>query len=246
MRPHRRADHDPRDSGGLRWLVTYADMVSLLLAFFVMLYSMSQISLEKFSRAAASLREEFGQRREEGQRSPRRSPPPPREQRLEEEIQSIEDEIVEYIAEAGLGDLVRAERQPRGLVISVLSDNVLFSAGEAELRAPALRILDKIAGLLTDIDHHIAVEGHTCDLPIRTARFPSNWELSAARACTVVRYLTDRWRIPPTRLAATGYADSRPVAPNTSEEGRVLNRRVDLVIVGREAAPPAATQEPPR
>jgi chemotaxis protein MotB len=118
----------------------------------------------------------------------------------------------------------------------VASDNLLFPRGDADLRPPALAILGKVAGLLKGIPNAITVEGHTCDLPISTERFPSNWELSAARACSVARYLVDKQGLDPKRLAAAGYGESRPVAPNDSEDGRVRNRRVNLVILAHAAS----------
>jgi len=239
------AEHEAGGGGGghdlggmLRWLLTYADMITLLMAVFIMMYSMSVINLEKFDAAASGLRAEFG-------------PPAPGTglargagllpgagsradqiwQPLEEDIQAVADQLEEYVAERDLTDLVSTRQEQRGLVISVVSDNLLFPVGEAELRAPALSILDEIAGLMKKLPNNIIVEGHTCNLPIRTALYPSNWELSAARACRVVRHLTAREGVPATRLAATGYGDSRPVCPNDTEEGRVRNRRVDIVIV---------------
>jgi len=152
---------------------------------------------------------------------------------LEEDIQAVADQLEEYVAERDLADLVSTRQEQRGLVISVVSDNLLFPVGQAELRAPALSILDEIAGLMKELPNNIIVEGHTCNLPIRTALYPSNWELSAARACRVVRHLAERKGVSSTRLAATGYGDSRPVSPNDTEEGRVRNRRVDVVIVAR-------------
>ena len=232
------------DGGGdLRWLLTYADMITLLMAFFIMMYSMSVISREKFDQAAASLRSEFGA--------------PARDQasggsgllphlgaaagpRLEEPLQSVKDQLEEYIAENDLQSLLQTREEARGLVITLVSDNLLFPVGEATLRAPALSIVDRIAGLLEDIPNLTVIEGHTCSLPIKTSRYPSNWELSAARACAVARYLVEQWEIEPVRLAATGYAASRPVAPNDREEGRAQNRRVEIVLL---ASGPASEGE---
>jgi chemotaxis protein MotB len=242
------AGAEERRSGGheaggmMRWLLTYSDMITLLMAFFIMMYSMSVLNLDKFRRAAASLRAEFGPqvraRDEAGGGGVLAHPLPGADERaMEPQVQSVEDQLAKYIQENNLADVVRVRREPRGLVISLVSDNLLFPVGEADLRPPALAILDKIAVLLAGIPNPIVVEGHTCNLPIHTPRYPSNWELSAARACSVVRYLTDRWGLPPSRLAATGYADSRPVAANRTEEGRVQNRRVDVVVLTQSGEP---------
>lgn len=232
-------------AGMMRWLLTYADMITLLMAFFIMMYSMSVISLDKFKRAASSLRSEFG-------------PAPPGTGSgsggsgllpyrapttgsfvpiLDEDVKLVEDKLHEYIHQNQLQNLVYTKHEFRGLVISLVSDNLLFPVGEADLRPPALAILDCISELLRDVPNDIMIEGHTCSLPIHTSRYPSNWELSAARACAVVHYLIDRWDIDPVRLAATGYADSRPVAPNDTEEQRVFNRRVQIIILARTQMP---------
>ncbi len=232
------------DGGGdLRWLLTYADMITLLMAFFIMMYSMSVISVEKFDQAAASLRSEFGT---PGRHRPGGGsgllPHPGRSAgvQLEEPLQSVKDELEEYIEENDLQSLIQTTEEVRGLVITLVSDNLLFPVGEATLRAPALSIVNEIAGLLQDIPNLIVIEGHTCSLAIKTSRYPSNWELSAARACAVTRYLVEQWGIDEVRLAATGYAASRPVESNDREEGRAKNRRVEIVLL---ASGPASEGE---
>ena len=221
-------------AGMMRWLLTYADMITLLMAFFIMMYSMSVLNQQKFRQAAESLRSEFGPQRPEAT-SGDAGLMPDVSLALEKDVQSVEDRLREYAKKNDLEDLIRTTHRDRSLVISLASDNLLFARGEAELRPPALAILDKIAGLLKGIPNAITVEGHTCNLPISTQRYPSNWELSGARACSVVRYLIAEKRLDAKRLAATGYADSRPIAPNDTEDGRVRNRRVNLVILAQSA-----------
>jgi len=234
-----------------RWLLTYADMITLLMAFFIMMYSMSVLNQEKFKQAAESLRTEFGPKKPTAAQGAGLLPGAGNEEspQLEQDVQSVEDRLQDYVKKNNLEELIRTSHRDRSLVISVASDNLLFARGEAELRPPALAILDKVAGLLQRIPNAITVEGHTCDLPISTQRFPSNWELSAARACSVVRYLAEEKGLDPNRLAATGYGASRPVAPNDSEDGRVRNRRVDLVILSHGApdssVSPEGEQAPP-
>lgn len=224
---------DGHDGGGLRWLLTYADMITLLMAFFIMMYSMSVLNLEKFQSAAAGLREEFGPSTGGGQSGgsgildhAKPITPP-----LEEGLVSVQQQLQEYIEDHALDDAIHITQQARGLVITLASDNLLFSVGEARLRESALYIVDQIAGLLREIPNPVVIEGHTCSLPIRTARYPSNWELSGARACAVVRYLVEEWNVGPERLAAIGYGASRPVASNRDEESRALNRRVEIVLL---------------
>jgi chemotaxis protein MotB len=117
-----------------------------------------------------------------------------------------------------------------GVIIS-LSGNVLFDSGRADLKPAGLAMLNILADRVRDMPNDLRIEGHTDDIPIETSIFPSNWELSAARAVSVARYLSDHGRIKPERLTAAGYGQFRPAAPNTTREGRARNRRVDIVIV---------------
>ncbi len=229
------------DAGGMmRWLLTYADMITLLMAFFIMMYSMSVLNREKFAKAAAGLRAQFGPQKwhlssgagaDMGKASSHAIVDQPKVADHQVTLDSVQQQLEDYIKVNDLETAVTIQQETRGLVISIVSDDLLFDKGRAELRPQALALLDQIAGLLQQISNPVAVEGHTCDIPIHTEKFPSNWELSAARACSVVRYLIDRHEISPRRLSASGFADTRPVAPNTDPEGRARNRRVDLVIL---------------
>lgn len=226
--------------GHERWLLTYADMITLLMAFFIMMYSMSVLNREKFAKAAAGLRAQFGPQKwrfSSGAGAGAADAPSraisQRKKAVEPQmtLESVQQQLEDYIKANELEMVVMTEQETRGLVISMVSDNLLFDKGKAELRLQALELLDQIAGLLEQIPNPVSVEGHTCDIPISTSRFPSNWELSAARACSVIRYLIDEHGIAPRRLSAAGFADTRPVVPNTSPEARARNRRVDIVIL---------------
>lgn len=226
------------DGGGsLRWLLTYADMITLLMAFFIMLYSMSILNLNKFQEVAMSIKSGFGGMVEgqgrsilgsSGQVSIRPSP-------ITGESAGVPSHAVEkiqtLIKDEKLQDKVRLRVDERGLVISLATDKVLFGAGQAALSPSAMRIIDSVADALKGVQNEIRVEGHTCNLPIRSSEFPSNWELSTARATNVIRYLIDHKRFEPDRLSAAGYADSRALVPNTSESNRTINRRVDIVVL---------------
>ena len=135
----------------------------------------------------------------------------------------------------------------RGLVVRVLTDKLLFDSGQATLKPGGLRLLDEIANLLNvDQTHPIVVEGHTDNVPIATAQFPTNWELSTARATTVVRYLITRG-VDRYRLGAVGYADLHPIASNATAAGRALNRRVEIVLMRLNPVPhpePRSDPEP--
>jgi len=227
------------DGGGMmRWLLTYADMITLLTAFFIMMYSMSVLNLNKFKQLALSVRSGFGGDLhgagifEDGGAAVLDNPdeiPDP-----ELPLSAIRDQVDEYIKDHKLEECVTARMEERGLVISLSSEELLFQLGRAELRREARRVLDRMAELLSPIANEVLVEGHTCNLPIRTLFYPSNWELSTARATAVVRYLVTKKRLDPRRIGAAGYADSRPYVENSSEEQRRRNRRVDIVIFASE------------
>jgi len=228
-------------AGMMRWLLTYADMITLLTAFFIMMYSMSVLNLEKFKRVAVSVRSGFGG--EEGAAGivekggviyaqadeanvPNTGPT----------LKAILRYLRHYIDRHELREVMKCRLSERGLVISLTSDGMLFEKGRADVCPAAQVILDDVSVLLNRIENDILVEGHTCDLPISTATYPSNWELSTARAIAVVRWLIERDRVSAQRVGAAGYADTRPYMPNTCERDRRLNRRVDLVILSGTAS----------
>ena len=133
----------------------------------------------------------------------------------------------------GKNEHLQTEVTERGLVIHIVESS-LFDEGSADLKPRAMEVLDVVADELKDIPNHIRIEGHTDDRPISTPQYPSNWELSSARATSVVRYLVDNHDIPQNRISALGYGEYRPVKPNNSIENRALNRRVDIVILTTE------------
>ncbi|MGB9587784.1 MAG: OmpA/MotB family protein [Armatimonadota bacterium] len=237
------------DGGGaLRWLLTYADMITLLMAFFIMLYSMSILDLNKFRQVAISIRSGFGglehgQGRSilgtSGQFSVRPSP------MIGDSVgvpwQTIKS-MQKLVKKEGLEQTVTLRADERGLIVSIATDKVLFARGSAELSPDAKHIISVVAKLLKDLPNHVRIEGHTCDLPIRSGKFPSNWELSALRATTVVRYLIEQLGFSPERLSAAGYADTRSLVPNTNERNRAINRRVDIVILRTDESEPGGIE----
>lgn len=237
--------HD--SAGGLRWLLTYADMITLLMAFFIMMYAISFLDLKKFDALSKTLHEIFGGGKptattsgqgllERGTPDGQRPVMVPFIVDTPPEMHEIEEGIERIIEHAHLTGRVLVWREERGLVVSLPTDGVFFARGSAELNEGTAKTLLTIASLLRRSNKPIRVEGHTCDLPIRTARFPSNWELSTGRAVAVARFLMERSHIAPSQLAVAGYAEQRPLFINTSEENRRMNRRVDLVLLtGAEA-----------
>lgn len=212
-----------------RWLLTYSDMITLLMIFFIMMYVISNVNMQKFQALAAALRvalkgEPTGMFTNAG---PSLAPGEGSEAM---QLSQIEKELESYLKQKGLSGLVTVREEERGLVIS-FQETVLFPRGSAELTPEAKRVIAQVGTILKRVPNYIRIEGHTCDLPINTPQFPSNWELSAARAITVLKELIATNQIPPNRLSATGYGEYRPRYPNDSEEHRRMNRRVDIVIL---------------
>ena len=213
-----------------RWLLTYADMITLLTAFFLMMYSMSVVSKGKFKVMAASARSGFGSvlnggdgiLDSSGQPVAKKTPTP-----YQESMQNLR----QYVEQNQLKGRITAHSDERGLVITLAADNLLFERGQARILPQNSGALDKVAQIIKSVSNQVEIEGHTDDLPIRTAQFPSNWELSAGRAAAVLRQMTEQNELPGTRFRAAGYADTRPLTLNTNEANRARNRRVDIVIL---------------
>jgi chemotaxis protein MotB len=269
---HEEEEHENHE----RWMVSYADMMTLLLVLFIVLYAMSQVDKAKFAALASGLNESFG-----GPisvtpaASPEGSvldglpgaidiasviPPDPtvsdaevdtaaaqaaaeRAERVAAEAQSAYEELAAAreklaaaLAAAGYPDAARFEIDERGLVVHIVADAVLFDAEEAALRPEGRAILDAVAPTLTDLQNVLRVEGHANHLPVtRGGPWPSNWELSATRATTVLRHLAGGG-IPEPRMSATGYAETRPLVPVNDPTAINVNRRVDVVVLSTASA----------
>jgi chemotaxis protein MotB len=254
----RRGKHEEEHVNHERWLVSYADFITLLFVLFVVMYSLGKADVAKFAKLQASLQRAFrvevlqgndpsSVRGNDGTLMPTamiREGVAQLAAYPDSRLVTTIDELREAMAEVpapgpGRGSVeIGAARD--GAVIS-LSGNVLFDSGRADLKPEGLVLLDVLAGRLAELSNELRVEGHTDDTPIATPLYPSNWELSSARATTVARYLAERG-IAPIRLIAAGYGEFRPAAPNDTREGRARNRRVDIVIISpRPGAAPGAT-----
>ncbi len=227
--PEKKPNHE-------RWLITYADLITLLMIFFVLLYTISNINSRKFAQLAASMSEALL-----GQNSGYFIGDAPGPLLIQDttaaggknelaNMQKAKEEIEKYIESQGLKGKVEVSQEERGLVIS-LKEALLFNKGSADITPPAREVILKVGQVLSKLPNNVRIEGHTCDLPIHTARFPSNWELSTARATNVVKFLITEVGMKPEKLSATGYGEFRPVVPNTSEANRARNRRVDIVVL---------------
>lgn len=237
----RRARRSPRGSdepGAPLWMVTYSDMVTLILTFFVLLFSFSSLDVQRFYALLSALQGSWGILDRGAAVDPTRTLDagsleadiPLQSLFPTSQVEETVGELEAFIAEAGLQDDLDVIVQERGVVVR-LADHVLFDLGKAELRPDARAILDRLAEPLRRWPNEIRVEGHTDNWPIRTAQFPSNWELSTARATTVLRYLVEQQQLPPERMAAVGYGEFRPLRPNDTPENRAMNRRVDIVLL---------------
>lgn len=148
-------------------------------------------------------------------------------------------EFLQAAADAnGIGDQLGFSLEARGLVVTIVTDQVLFAAGQASLQPEGVAILDLVSTALAAIPNDISIEGHTDSRPISTSRFPSNWELSTARATSVLRYLIDVHHFDALRLSAGGYADTRPIGDNSTEIGAARNRRVEIVVLSNVSLQP--------
>ncbi|MEI6519301.1 MAG: flagellar motor protein MotB [bacterium] len=227
-----------------RWLLTYADMITLLMAFFIMMYSMSVLNMAKFNKVAIAIRSGFGGTlKGEGKKVLKTSsgaiatiakmpvPGDPQEKKM----QNFQAAVKNIVKTKGMENEVTVTSEARGIVISMLADNLVFNRGSADLTPRAYQLLGNIADKISGLSNDILVEGHTCKLPISSARFPSNWELSAARSSRVVR-LFEYLNVPSKRMSAVGYGDTRPKFPNTTEDNMMRNRRVDVVILNSNNA----------
>ena len=250
MRRERRKkdeDHDPHD----RWLISYADFMTLLFAFFVVMYALSSINEGKYKVFSDSVGDAFGLGR--GVPGVARDTPtvlalpnPALKRRTEalrrekEHMTRLAQNLLSTLAPLVKEGKVRVTQNSRGVSVEI-NASILFNQGDARLTLESDQALRAVAVLLKDDPHAVQVEGHTDNMPISNVQFPSNWELSAARASAVVRLFIDAG-VAPQRLTAIGHGDNLEVAPNDSEAGRARNRRVAVTIVS--GLPDVATELP--
>lgn len=202
------------------WLVPYGNMMTVLLVFFLVLYVFTyQQDTVTFERVVTQIQEQFaltGKPKESVMRK-----------KQETEMTS---KVVDYFAKSGLDKFAKVEINAERVRVQ-LANPVLFDLGEAKLKEEAKMLLKPVAELIRMLPSKVIVEGHTCNLPIFSKKYKSNWELSADRAINVVKYFVHYEKIPPKRFQIAGYGEYRPVAPNDSEENRAKNRRIEIVIL---------------
>lgn len=233
-------------AGAPEWMTTYGDLVTLLMCFFVLLFAFSEIDAQKFEAVMESFQGSAGVL-ESGKSlsedalifdaSPENDTTPDTTDEkelevIEEILQRMASEIEDELEKKGLEGEVEFEFEDNKLII-LLPNSVLFDPAKAELKDESFGVLSILGETLQDELFELGtfrIEGHTDDVPINTIRFPSNWELSAARATSVLRYFRDELEFAETRFAISGYADTRPKETNETAEGRAQNRRVEVII----------------
>ncbi len=253
--------HHEEEEGGEAWLLPYSDLMTLLLAVFIVLFAVSQMDSAKAEEMATAFggifnggtgilnsdgtsviplyadtmpevkenvisveKESVGEEQGNGTLF---------EQQELNELEQIKGELQEYFSEVGLENEVTLRIDERGLVIS-LSSTILFDSGSAEIKPKNKDELITIAKTINKIDHYIRIEGHTDNIPINTTAYPSNWELSAARAAQVVKLFVDKGDINPEKMVVIGYGEFKPIGDNNTVEGRARNRRIDIIMLNNK------------
>ena len=232
-----------KDNGGGApgWITTFSDLMSLLLTFFILLYSMSNVDAVKFKGVSDSLQSilnGFGQTSilEEQDAETLLSEV---ENGLDElmsdisvrqEILDMYDKVQDYVNLEALDAKVSVTMNRRGVFVDI-KEAILFEPGSADLKGTGIIVLKQLEGLINDFENDIVIEGHTDDIPMNTVLYPSNWDLSTGRAVSVVRFLSELEKVDPKRLSAIGYSEYRPIAKNDTRENRAINRRVNILII---------------
>jgi chemotaxis protein MotB len=241
-----------------RWLVSYADFITLLFAVFVVLYAMGQSDKKKVEEIAASIQASFGMANA-GATAPKinvitssaitiipsinpKAPIAPTTRQRggqakvraeEKDFRQIKASIEAYLVKQGAQSKVSLEITRRGLIVS-LKEAGFFDSGKATIKPEAYELINTIAEVVSQYNNPLRLEGHTDNVPINTSQFPSNWELSTTRATNGLKYLLSNFDLDPDKISATGYAEFRPLADNATPEGRARNRRVDLVMLSSD------------
>ena len=261
----RRRRHEPTHENHERWLVSYADFITLLFAFFVVMFANSQVDRSKAAQVAESVKGalESGSITTSLQGFLGRASDVKPDQRgmgnapgsWHPDGQAVESQAVSllptldtlkqrYQTEIADGK-IQVEMTPRGIVVS-MREAAFFQAGDDRVQVSSLPMVEKLAETVSSLPNPVRMEGHTDSVPIHNGRFRSNWELSAARSIAMMELMTSRFGVPRAKVAIAGYADTAPVASNDSADGRAKNRRVDVIILSQlgQAGEPATPGTP--
>ncbi|PJA12567.1 MAG: hypothetical protein COX65_08400 [Elusimicrobia bacterium CG_4_10_14_0_2_um_filter_56_8] len=222
---NRRDELENQLNKGALWAVTYGDLMSYLMIFFLMMFSFSMAKTDKsksrkYEESLANIQKSFG-----GKTDAKRM----ERVRAQETESKMENNLKESMAAGGVSSLVQIQSDAR-MVKLVLTEGVLFSSGAADLKAPAKKVLAPIAAELKKVPNRIIIEGHTDNIPIRHGKYSSNWELSMARAYSVLLFMSEQG-ISAKQLAGIGYGENLPVGDNATAEGRAKNRRIEISLM---------------
>jgi len=275
--PRRAHEEEPEEhENHERWLVSYADMMTLLMVLFIVLFAISQVDQKKFAALKEGLSAGFGApvemlpgadslldpggaiapdsvnlagdvaaQAKTSNLNPQAPVNPSKVEKiatvstspgLTKEVKSLkkaESDLKKALRKAGVLKSASFRFDERGLVVSVVTDNVLFQSGSAGLEPQGRKILNTIAPTLVGLPNHLSIDGHTNSIPIKTSQFPSNWELSSARATGVLRYLHSTDGVPYYRMSATAFADTQPRLPKSDPRSVDVNRRVEIVVLAK-------------
>lgn len=248
MARKKRNDEELKSDG---WLGTYADTITLLLTFFVLLYSMSTIDNVKLQALSEAFKISFMSKDSDSIIEMTNGTNPITngsgdtentqdkeglDEDYDEYMKALEElykEVSNYIGESGIAAQVHTVKTEKGVMLQ-LNDNVLFDTAKADLNNDSYYVLDKISTLIESLPNEILVEGHTDNRPINTDEYPSNWELSTTRAVNVLKYFVERKGLSPDRFSAAGYGEYKPLVDNDSSENMAYNRRVSILILNVE------------
>ncbi|WP_320171987.1 OmpA family protein [Maridesulfovibrio sp.] len=222
----------PPEEGLPPWMATFADMVTLLLCFFVLLLSFSNQDIANFEAMKGSMRDAFGVQFQDKRAKHMAFSESPYEASstsaaAKKKMAALEVEIRDFIAAGKMQGLMAVNTDQHGVLVRVPT-RAIFKPGTAEVNPHALKVLDKVASVMKNRDFNLVVRGHTDDRATRNNIYSSNWELSAARAASCLRYILKKTGISPNRLKAVGYAGTKPLVPNSSDRNRAINRRVEF------------------
>lgn len=222
MKPRKKAKKENNE----RWLLTYSDLITLLMIFFVVMYSMSNIDKVKYEKIAKSMSSAMGG----NSFFPDITEQSGTSNETDGEFKDLKEEINNIISQNETQDEIMVTEYEKGLVIS-FKDGILFDSGSDILKEESYNKLSKIGEILKGSSSYARIEGHTDNVPIHNSLFSSNWELSSARATTVLNFFVENGYIAPEKICSVGYGEYRPIDTNDTESGRNNNRRVDILLV---------------
>jgi chemotaxis protein MotB len=270
--------HDEEHENHERWLVSYADMMTLLMVLFIVMFAISQVDQKKFAQLKDGLASGFGaptvafqgsamtindsmnddspmdlasgvgakvdkpadqEAIQAAVKNVDRARAQKRQSDAKQEVDKlaeVQKKIEEAMAKQGMSDTVRFAIDERGLVVTVVTTSIVFAGDRAELLPGGQIVMNAIGPAIAPLPNRLEVDGHTNQLPVQTQNYPSGWELSTARASTVVRYLHDHLGIAENRLFAAGYADTKPLLPPDDPKAASMNRRVEIVVLSTQPA----------